>query len=214
MDNFLRYFYQDIGRVFRAFLEIFNAFFNFLNYLLNFPMRMEIIKAYESEFTTGDWIMLLVANLALLGLCGVLVFFLVKGIRKMLRFRIPVQEYDAMVKQVKSLQRDLLRANYEKDKLMAMKMGSADPLQDSIDEGPEEDAVPEDEDTLPPDDEEEYVPSSNRNTFDSPCVDPADSRFFRLTTVDNYYKTQYIAPVYNNTITLEQFCDQFQSIGI
>ena len=33
MDNFLRYFYQDIGRVFRAFLDIFSSFFNFLNYL-------------------------------------------------------------------------------------------------------------------------------------------------------------------------------------
>ena len=57
MDNFLRYFYQDIGRVFRAFFEIIGSFFNFLNYLLNFPMRMEIIKAYESEFGTMDWIM-------------------------------------------------------------------------------------------------------------------------------------------------------------
>ena len=33
MDNFLQYFYQDIGRVFRAFIDIFGAFFNFLNYL-------------------------------------------------------------------------------------------------------------------------------------------------------------------------------------
>ena len=45
MDNFLRYFYQDIGRVFRAFCEIFVAFFDFLNYLLNFPMRMKIIES-------------------------------------------------------------------------------------------------------------------------------------------------------------------------
>ena len=52
MDNFLRYFYQDLGRVFRSLLEIFGAFFDFLNYLLNFPMPMEIIKSYESEFTT------------------------------------------------------------------------------------------------------------------------------------------------------------------
>jgi len=47
MDSFLRYFYQDIGRVFRALLDVFSSFFNFLNYLLNFPMRMDIIDAYE-----------------------------------------------------------------------------------------------------------------------------------------------------------------------
>ena len=45
MENFMRYFYQDIGRVFRAFIEIFSSFFNFLNYLFNFPMRMKIIES-------------------------------------------------------------------------------------------------------------------------------------------------------------------------
>ena len=85
MDNFLRYFYQDIGRVFRALFEIFGAFFNFLNYLLNFPMRMEIIKEYESEFSTVDWIMLFLANLLLVLLCAVIVIFAVKLLRKLLR---------------------------------------------------------------------------------------------------------------------------------
>jgi uncharacterized membrane protein YcjF (UPF0283 family) len=86
MDNFLRYFYQDIGRVFRAFLEIFSAFFNFLNYLLNFPMRMDIIKSYESEFTTTDWVMLLVANVALILVIALLIWALGKLLRKIFRF--------------------------------------------------------------------------------------------------------------------------------
>ena len=63
MDNFLRYFYMDIGQVFQAFVDLIAAIGNFLNYLLNFPMRMEIIASYSSEFSTVDWIMLLVANL-------------------------------------------------------------------------------------------------------------------------------------------------------
>ena len=75
MDNFLRYFFQDIGRVFRAFFDIFAAFFNFLNYLLNFPMRMDIIKQYEADFDTLDWVLLLIANIALLALLVVLKSF-------------------------------------------------------------------------------------------------------------------------------------------
>ena len=122
MDNFLRYFYQDIGRVFRAFLDIFSSFFNFLNYLFNFPMRMKIIEQYAQDFGTGDWIMLLVANLLLLALIVLLIFLLVKLVKKLFRFRIPVKKYDEMVRQVRQLQRDLLRANYEKDKLLAMKV--------------------------------------------------------------------------------------------
>ena len=200
MDNFLRYFYQDIGRVFRAFLDIFSAFFNFLNYLLNFPMRMEIIKSYSDEFTTTDWILLLIANLLLLGVCVLLFWLLIKLFRRIFRFRVSAKQYDAMAKQVRNLQRDLLRANYEKDKLLAMKVAQlgegalqpAELAEETQEEGETAQAV------------------SLRNTRSSPCVAPAESRFFRLTSVDNYYKTEYVPPVYDNTLTLESFCDQFR----
>ena len=223
MDNFLRYFYQDIGRVFRSLLEVFGSFFNFLNYLLNFPMRMKIIENYEEEFSTMDWVMLVVANLVLAGLSILLLILLVKLLRKLFRFRIPVKEYDEMKKQVRDLQRDLLRANYEKDKLLAMKLaevgGDSSHLQALMDqeEKPEEETENAEEETSEeveetPEEEApaEFVPNSRRNTFESPMVDPAESRFFRLTSVDNYYKSEYVAPEYNNEITLAQFCEQFR----
>ena len=53
MDNFLRYFYADIGQVFQAFVDLIAAIGNFLNYLLNFPMRMDNIKKYYQEFVFG-----------------------------------------------------------------------------------------------------------------------------------------------------------------
>ena len=89
MDNFLRYFYQDIGRVFRAFIDIFSAFFNFLNYLINFPMRMKIIESYSESFGTGDWIMLLVANLVLIAVIALLLYLAIRACRKLFRFRVP-----------------------------------------------------------------------------------------------------------------------------
>ena len=223
MDNFLRYFYQDIGRVFRAFFEIIASFFNFLNYLLNFPMRMEIIKAYESEFGTVDWIMLLLANLLLVVLCVLIVIFAVKLFRKLFRFRVSVKEYDDMVKQVRALQRDLIRANYEKDKLLSMKVAELSGDGSLLQPLPEGEEFPkeeyEDEPEEKPEEEntgeeiQEFVPNSNRNTFESPCVDPADSRFFRLTSTDNFYKTEYVPPVYDNDITLEEFCEQFRKFA-
>ena len=149
MDNFLRYFYQDIGRVFRAALDVFSALFNFLNYLLNFPMRMEIIQSYESEFGTKDWIMLLVTNLALVLIIVLLVIGLLKLFRKIFRFRVSVKDYDNMAKQVRNLQRDLMRANYEKDKLLAMKVaelgGDGISLGDIAKDEEQEEQLPEHE---------------------------------------------------------------------
>ena len=206
MDNFLRYFFQDIGRVFRAFFDIFAAFFNFLNYLLNFPMRMDIIKQYEADFDTLDWVLLLIVNLALVAIIAVMIWGLYKLCKKIFRFRISPKQYDEMAKQVRQLQRDLLRANYEKDKLLSMKVAQLGGNQfdvPTLDDA--EDAKPEEEEQV-----EEFVPNENRNTFDAPCVDPGESRFFRLTSVDNYFKTQYVPPVYDNEITLEDFCKQFR----
>ena len=206
MDNFLRYFFQDIGRVFRAFFDIFAAFFNFLNYLLNFPMRMEIIKQYEADFDTLDWVLLLVVNLALVAIIAVMIWGLYKLCKKIFRFRISPKQYDEMAKQVRQLQRDLLRANYEKDKLLSMKVAQLGGNQFEVPTLDDEEEEKQEEEELV----EEFVPNENRNTFDSPCVDPSESRFFRLTSVDNYFKTQYVPPVFDNEINLEDFCKQFR----
>ena len=122
MDNFLKYFYQDVGRVFGALLDIFASFFNFLNYLFNFPMRMEIIRAYDDNFNGAEWAMLIITEVVILALAVVLVFFILKGLRKIFRFRVSVKQYDEMAKQVRNLQRDLMRANFEKDKLLQMRI--------------------------------------------------------------------------------------------
>ena len=102
MDNFLKYFYQDVGRVFRSFVEIFSSFFNFINYLFNFPMRMEIIQSYDDGFTTKAWIMLVVTEIVLVAVCVLIVLLVVKLLRRVLRFRVPVKKYDELVKQVKN----------------------------------------------------------------------------------------------------------------
>ncbi len=212
MDNFLRYFFQDIGRVLKAFLDMVLDFFTFLNYLLNFPMRMKIIEQYAPDFGTVDWILLLIANIVLIAFIVGLLWGLVKLFRRIFRFRVPVKKYDEVVKQVKDLQRDLIRANYEKDKLLAMRVAelggpdivNQDQLLDALYKEGDEEILP---DGVP---QADPVQTGNRNTMDSPCVNPSDSRFFRLTEVDNYYKTRYIPPVYDNEMTLEKFCEQFR----
>ncbi len=211
MDNFLRYFFQDVGRVFYSFVEIITSCFKFLNYLLNFPLRMEILEEYYPEFGTMDWVLLAVAWVVLIAFAAALVWGLVKLFRRIFRFRVPVKKYDELVKKVKDLQRDLIRANYEKDKLLAMRVAELggpdtvdkDHLLDALYKEEEEGEAEEEGST-------EMVQTGNRNTMESPCVNPSDSRFFRLTEVDNYYKTQYTAPTYDDSITLEQFCEQFR----
>ena len=122
MSNFTSYFTEDIGRVFQAFAEAVSAIFNFLNYLFNFPMRMDIIKSHSASFSTSDWVMLLIANVMLVSICCLIIYFVGRLIRNIFFGGISRKEYEKMAVQVRSLQRDLLRSNYEKDKILAMKM--------------------------------------------------------------------------------------------
>ena len=123
MSNFFDYFKEDIGQVFQAFVEVLSSIFNFLNYLFNFPMRMNIIKEHSEGFGTTDWIMLLIANVMIIAICCLIIYFVGKLIRSIFFGGISKKEYERMSAEVRTLQRDLLRSNYEKDKILAMKMG-------------------------------------------------------------------------------------------
>ena len=196
MDDFLRYFAQDIGTIFHAFLNIFKSIFGFFAKIFNVGARMDALEANGAEFTILEWVLFILANLILLAIIVCLVILSVKYGKKVFQFRVPVKKYQEMEKKVKELQRELLKSNYEKDRILSMKLGDADVSGLVEDENANGELV-----------------NKNRNTVDSPCVDPSTSRFFRLTSVDNYYKTQYVRPEYEENITLAEFCERFRAFS-
>jgi nitrate reductase cytochrome c-type subunit len=197
-----------MGLILQAFLNIFVSIFNFLNVLLNYPMRMKIIKSYSPDFGVGDWVLLGISNLLLLAVIVLGAYFIIKQIKKLFSFRIPAKENERLKAEVAKLSREVFKLNYEKDKILAMKVAEM-----GIKPGDlmfsEEDIEGQQADNK--EEKEEEKPESARNTVDSPPVVPESSRFFRLTTVDNYYKTEYKAPEYDNDITLEGFCERYRN---
>ena len=214
MSGFLDYFYQDVGMIVEAIFSIIGSFFEALNYLFNFPMRAKIIQTYNSDFGVADWIALIVTNILLVVIAVMIVVFVIKLCRKIFRFRIPIKKYDEMAAQVKQLSRDVIKLNYEKDKILAMKISELGMTPDedilNLDE-PVEGEV--DEDGNPKKEDGAFEVVDNRNKFDSPPVDPMESRFFRLTTVDNYYKVQYKPPVWDDEIRLDELCDRMRNFS-
>lgn len=220
MDAFFKYFYQDIGQIIRELFTAVGAIFNAINFLLNFPMRAKLIKSYQADFTIADWIMLILANLCLIALIVMGIFAIALFLKKALRFRIPIKEYDKMKADLKRLTRDVLKLNYEKDKILAMKIAELgfSPVEDLLDikepnlgqeEGTPNNASP----AVDENGEPIAVANPNRNTIAGPPVDPLTSRFFRLTTVDNYYKQWYQEPEYDNEIQLDEFCERYRNFA-
>ena len=197
-DNFFEYFYQDIVNVYRSFV-------NFIVSVFNFALRIEIIRSHAGDFTPWEWALTILVNILLIILILLAIYGLYRLIKRIFRFGVSPRKYDDLLKKVRSLQRDLIRANYEKDKLLAIRIaelgGDGSDLT-HLNVGDENNGEENDEAL------DESL--ANRNTFASPCVNPMDSRFFRLTSVDNFYKTEYIAPPYDFEISLEEFCERFR----
>ena len=200
-DHFFEYFFQDIVNIFRSFVD-------FIVSIFNFALRIEIIRSHADDFTPLEWGLTIIVNLLLIALILLAIYGLYKLIKRIFRFGVSPKKYDDLLKKVRSLQRDLIRANYEKDKLLAIRiaeLGGDGSELDHLDVGDKnENEEEEDSET-----NEDYV-NLNRNTFESPCINPMDSRFFRLTSVDNFYKTEYEPPVYDNEVTLEELCERFR----
>ncbi len=223
MGGFLNYFYQDFGLILKSFWQIFVDIFNFLNTLLNFPARMRTIQAYSEEFDLPSWILVAVVNLLLIALIVFVIFLIAKGVAKLLKFRAPAKENEELKAELAKLKRDMFKLSYEKDKILAMKISQMgfvpeDELLSIENEATRvlgEDGTVRNAESEAEGEEEkaDHVDLGNRNTFDGPPINPSESRFFRLTTVDNYYKTNFQPPVYDDAITLPEFCDRYRNFA-
>ncbi len=207
MDAFLKYFYQDIGLIFEALVGIISSIFNAFNTIFNFPMRMRIVKSYSEDLGTVGWILVILSNLLIFAIGVVIMYLVIRLIRRLMKFRAPVTENEKLKADNARLQREILKLGYEKDKILAMKMTEhgIEPLEEML-PGMNMEGIGEEEDT----EKDESFLNPNRNTVDGPPINPEDSRFFRLTAVDNFYKKDYKPPVYDNEITLSQLCERFR----
>lgn len=210
MDAFFKYFYQDIGLIFESLINIISSIFNAFNTLFNFPMRMKIIKSYSADLTVGGWAMVILSNVLILIIGLIIAYLIFKFIKKMATFRAPATENEKLRAENAKLQRELLKMGYEKDKILAMKMTDhgIEPMEEMLPGMNMEDVGEDGENGVAAEEN-----NANRNTVDGPLINPEDSRFYRLTSVDNYYKNTYQPPTYDNDITLPEFCDRFRNFA-
>ena len=210
MDAFLKYFYQDVGLIWQSIVSIFSSIFQTFNTIFNFPMRMRIVKSYGDDLGGVGWVLVVLSNLLIAAVAGIIIFFIVRGIKRLAKLRAPATENEKLRAENAKLQRELLKLGYEKDKILAMKMTEhgIEPMKEML---PGMDMETEGEEGEEGENSE-YTPL-NRNTFDGPPINPDDSRFFRLTSVDNFYKTTYQPPEYDNDITLPEFCERFMNFA-
>lgn len=198
MNAFFYYFYTMIEHVIELFMAVVYALWDFLVGLVDVPYYLDVFKTYRGELTPAGWVCVVLVHILLLALVVLVLYLIYRGFRIAFRFKVPVVEYEKMRDEVVRLNREVMKTNYEKDKILAMKVSELGmPVNEDLLEG----VNVETEDSAAVNEEQEAVET----------VEVRELRFPRLSGVDTFYRNEYIAPEYDKTVTLEEICQKFRN---
>lgn len=166
--------------------------------MFNVPQYIAVVNKYKEYFGPGEWIglaaIVLVFLAVLVGLLWVIIHY---SIRLYKRLFVNKQNDDNLVDEVNRLRRTVIRNNKERNKLidLCLKSGASSSSVSSV--------LNDEEETSEKKEESQEQEKENVNN--------GESRFFKLTEVDNLYRDNPPHFTYDNDITLEELCNRFRN---
>lgn len=216
MDAFMNWFFAFVTNIlsgiWNAIKGIFNAIFQFFN----FPVIFEQLSRYKGDFNVMGWILCIFTILLTYAILAGVVFLIVIGIRKYIRFRKSIVGNEDMLEEIADLHRDVIRLTRERERVLNYKFDPSGITYAAVNnyfakEGEEGQAVVATTGTTLP----APAQASARPAAQDASAAPKDigaKRFFRLSAVDDKY-TYYVAPVYENNLTLQELCDDIRNFA-
>lgn len=214
MNAFFYYFYNFMRSIFGHIWNVLVAIKDAIIGIFDVRYYMELFNTYRDDLSVFGWICAIIVHILLIMLLALFVFLVYKGLKVVFRFKVPVVEYEKMKDEVVTLKREIMKANYEKDKILAMKISELgmevnpelmNTPTDLLAAGLKADAAMEGEEPAAEGAEGEGAVE---------VVETTELRFPRLSSVDLIYKDpNYQPPEYNNTITLEEVCINFRNFA-
>ena len=170
--------------------------------IFNVPAYVKLFKNHSGTLGVGGIILGAVCMLLVLILLAAIILLVVLLIKKYLRFRKTVVNQEELLNEVATLNREVMKLNIEKDKILAMKVSQ---LGLRPGENPYLEAA---DGTAAPAEGAEGAEAAEGD----PTLDEDYSRFYKLTQVD-LEMADYVAPEYNNEITLPGIIDMFRNFA-
>ena len=159
--------------------------------IFNFPKYIEIFKKYSSNFGAGEWALAILCIILIVAALAAIALVIGLLIKKYVRVRKTLVDQEELLNEVGNLNREVIKLNMEKQKILAMKVSQ---LGLRPDEDPYEDIEEKKE--------EEEVDKTAEDY----------SRFYKLTQVDLAMK-DYVQHDFDNDITLPEFCERFRNFA-
>jgi len=186
MNTFLNFLYEILYQFFSGFTTVGAALIDGLKQTLNFKTYIEIIGFYKEEFSAGEWILVIIALLVVIGIIALVIFMIVFLIRKYIRFRKTLVEQETLLEELAVLNNEVANLMKEKQDILSMKvsqLGLKPNESSEVEEG------------------EEIEIDPNQET-----------RFSKLALIDEQF-ADYKIQNYNNSFTLEELVELFRNFA-
>lgn len=227
MDAFFNYFYNFMNGIFLSLWNVVTAIGNAIATILDVKFYTDLFTTYRDDLSTGGWIAALITHIIVLIILILIIYLIARGIKVLFRFKVPVIEYEQMRDEVVTLKREVMKANYEKDKILAMKVSDmgmqVNPDLLDLEEPKDAETAVSEEDTANTSVEgEEELSDEDKATIAAAqaagepvkAVKTGEFRFPKLNAVDDLYTAEdYIKPEYPNNYNLEELCSHFRNFA-
>ena len=236
MNAYFYYFYNMMRNIFGLLWNIVLAIVDAIVGIIDINFYIRLFDTYKDDLSPVGWVAALITHIIILLIFVLLTYLIVRGVKVLFRFKVPVVEYERMKDEVVTLKREIMKANYEKDKILAMKINDlgmeVNPqlMQSELRNDFEEKENGEEKEVQ----NLEAVENPDETNLEATDVDVAmtqdgeveastegqahglvgELRFPRLNNVDDLYLSpDYQPPVYANNYNLEELCIQFRNFA-
>ena len=169
--------------------------------IFNVPEYIAIFKSWSGSFTAVDWILAILAVVATVAVLVAAVILVVVLVKKYVRVRKTLVDQEELLNEVGNLNREIIKLSNEKEKILAMKVSQ-------LGLKPGESAYADIAETS------DAAAEEGEKKADGEVDKSADdySRFYKCTQVDIELEN-YVAPEYDNEITLPGICEMFRNFA-
>ena len=192
MDTYFRFLFEFLSVFFNGVGIVFSGLFKGFREMFDFNKYMFVIHYYQKELKGGEWVLTVIAVVALLIILAIICLFVFVIVKRILKLKKNSLDQEAMLDEIASLQKEVSVLMQEKQKILGMKVPKLGEKMASISNEKEEVEVLG---------EEEQKEEDLANV---------DSRFSKLHAIDVEYQN-YKIQKYNNTFTLEELVELFRN---
>ncbi|MBO4452494.1 MAG: hypothetical protein J5793_01020 [Clostridia bacterium] len=212
MDAFMNWFFAFMTTILEGLWNGIKGIFNAIFQFFNFPEIFDQLSRYKSGFNVMGWILCVLTILITYAILAAVIFLIILGVRKYLRFRKTIVGNEDMLEEIAELHRDVIRLTEEKERILAHKFDPSGVTYEEIHRFLKSEGEAKGE----PGKTTAVAPASGTAAPAEARKDgPAEAggkRFYRLSAVDDKY-TYYLPPQYENVMSLEELCTDIRNFA-